>query len=160
MFREFFTLEFKILFLSYSDLQFSMLMDSHISAFNNFNIAWDKICDNRDIDILISNNYKLQPYTTNIAKQKTLNQEILLLKYRYLLLKLLILGNTLTRKFCSEENNSEDNSNLNDNENFSIENFDSLLEELKQLIKNCESEILSADISVGVFFQRFGVFNF
>lgn len=131
-----------------------MLMDSQILAFNNFNIAWDKICDNRDTDILISNNYKLQPYITNVAKQKTLNQEILLLKYRYLLLKLLIIGNTISRKFCSDENILEDNSNannLNDNEKFSIENFNSLLEELKQLIKNCESEISSANISVSIF---------
>ena len=105
----------------------------------NFNVEWDKICDNRDLTLLSSNHHQIHSHILGTLKDKTCLDEILWLRYRFVLLQALAFANHLSEDLFGESNKQDamDNGDAknveNDREKLSIDTFAKLIEQFEEL---------------------------
>lgn len=124
-----------------------------------FNVEWNNVVDNRDLALLSSNNHQLHEHIFNTLKAKTNTDEILWLRYRFVLMQSLSLSNHILENQLNDSpqensehvNNASDTSKTN-SDKLSIDSFAQLVVQLGELSTVAKSAIkTSVKVRIAIF---------
>lgn len=101
----------------------------------SFEVDWDKICDNRDLSLLRANQSQLHSHILETLKQATHNDDILWLRYRFVLMHSLINASHLSESLFAEASTDNGDTQKAANEKLSLESLTHLVDQLAELLK-------------------------
>lgn len=133
-----------------------------IFSSKDFDLDSTKILDNRDLKILNSYHYKMNDYVENVLRKVTLEQDKQWLSYRYNVLKIIALGDYLSKKIWTEDfsmmnkesaNHINHNDTQTDDHHLNVEMFENLFTDLSKQ-HSCCMEAIQQNLKVCFFFEK------
>lgn len=129
----------------------------------NFDINWEKICDNRDLQLLSTNHFEFESLITEKLHSKTFSDEVLWLRYRIGLMRCLLVAQYLAEQPAGtgEQVLNGNTKEKADSQLPTAEEFVDLLERLKEISKLATESATQDTFKVSTMIRVFSfVINF